>query len=69
MARSNLILGIDIGSICVHIALIDRLGSVVHTDFKLHKGAIKPCLEALLERISWDQVGYVAVTSDSPAWI
>ncbi len=77
-SKSN-ILGIDVGSVYIHIALINLQGRLIKTDSINHHGEIKQCLSNLLNKINLNkinlnkincnEINYVAVTNSSPSYI
>jgi predicted CoA-substrate-specific enzyme activase len=58
-------LGIDVGSVSVAIALIDRHDQVLHTGYAFHKGRIPKALFSLLKGIDINNIGAVGYTSSS----
>ncbi len=56
------ILGIDIGSVCVSMALVSDNGSVVHHQVQPHQGNVISCLETLLDMVPKKQASYIALT-------
>ncbi len=63
MTLSSNILGVDVGSVCIHIALVNQNGNLIHTDSTHHHGEIKQCLSTMINKININEVKYVAVTS------
>lgn len=69
MNNHSHILGIDIGSISIHIVLINGEKKIIHTATTTHYGEIKHGLSQLMEDIEISRIQYVAVTSSSPSYI
>ena len=69
MISSSFILGIDIGSVSIHIAALNDEGVLVHTDTATHHGEVKQCLLKLVEPIDIKQLQYIAATDASPNFI
>ena len=69
MALSSNILGIDVGSVSIHMAVLTYDRNIVHTDTCYHHGEIKQCLSKLLENIDIKNIHYVAVTDATPSII
>ncbi|MBN2078752.1 MAG: CoA activase [Spirochaetes bacterium] len=61
------ILGIDIGSIAISIAELDRERRVVRSDYAFHHGAIAEALATMLEGFELSRIGGVAATSSTPS--
>ncbi|NOX32555.1 MAG: CoA activase [Deltaproteobacteria bacterium] len=69
MKVSSNILGIDVGSVSIHIVLADDEGNIVHTDSCCHHGEVKQCLSKLIKKIDIKNIRYVAATDSSPSFI
>ncbi|MBU8909961.1 MAG: CoA activase [Desulfobacterales bacterium] len=69
MKFSSHILGIDVGSVSIHIALINNEGNLVHTATCYHHGEVKQCLLKLISNVDIDHIHYVAVTDSTPSFI
>ncbi len=69
MIPSSNILGIDVGSVCIHIAVIDTEGRLVHTDSIHHHGEIKQCLSKLIKKTDINKIHYIAATNATPSYI
>ena len=63
--RKNL-LGIDIGSVSISLAVIDESNRIIQTAYTFHKGQIIECLTNLLEGIDLSQIKSIGYTSSSP---
>lgn len=63
------ILGIDVGSVSIHIAVLDNRGNIVHTDNCSHQGEIKHNFLKLIKRIDVDNLWCVAVTDSTPSFV
>ncbi|MCG8636976.1 MAG: acyl-CoA dehydratase activase [Desulfobacterales bacterium] len=69
MKDTQMILGIDVGSVSVSISAIDGRGKPVFHDSSYHHGEVKKALAGLLEKISLGSVVHVAKTSSTPSFI
>lgn len=63
------ILGIDIGSVSIHIALLTSDATVVSTKSEAHHGDIRHCLFNLIQQIPTDQIRYIAATDSASSFI
>ncbi|HVP17485.1 MAG TPA: acyl-CoA dehydratase activase, partial [Spirochaetia bacterium] len=63
------VLGIDIGSVCISLAVIDPGGETRKTDYRFHKGKVRETLRSMLEELGAIQVSGIACTSCSPTMI
>ena len=69
MASSSNILGIDVGSVSIHIVVLSCEGDIVHTDTCSHHGEVKQCLSKLIGNIDIKNINYVAATDSTPSFI
>ncbi|WP_299980622.1 acyl-CoA dehydratase activase [Desulfobacula sp.] len=69
MKPSSNILGIDVGSVSIHIVALNDEGNIVHTDTCYHHGEVKQCLSKLIKNIDLKNIGHVAVTDPTPSFI
>ncbi len=69
MEKSSVILGIDAGSVAVHIAVVDINGTLLHKASDYHHGDVKACLSAMLDHDIISSVTHVAKTASTPAVI
>jgi len=69
MTTVSNILGIDVGSVSIHIVVVTGQGHLVHTDTCYHHGEIKQCLLKLLGKIDITPIHYVGVTDPTPSII
>ena len=60
------IVGIDIGSVALAIAVVDQQGALVHSDYRFHQGAISDTLRSMLIGIDISRIGGVAMTASGP---
>lgn len=60
------ILGIDIGSVSISIALIDEKKSIIQTSYLPHEGTIKKTLTNELSKYPLSEIDAVAITNDTP---
>jgi predicted CoA-substrate-specific enzyme activase len=63
---SKNILGIDIGSVSIALAVIDENSRIVQTFYSFHKGQIAGCLSKILEGIDLSQIKSIGYTSSTP---
>ena len=66
MNKRKYLLGIDIGSVSVSLAVIDESNHVVQTAYTFHKGQIVECLTNLLGDIDLSLIKSIGYTSSSP---
>jgi predicted CoA-substrate-specific enzyme activase len=59
------ILGLDIGSVSVSVAVTDRKGRIIHSGYDFHKGRIPETLFTLLGKIETEDIRTVGYTSSS----
>ena len=64
-----MILGIDIGSVMVSLASVDRTGSVLETRYEAHHGQARSVTSCLLREISLQGVEAVACTAGTPRFV
>ena len=69
MAFLSNILGIDVGSVSIHIAVLSYEGNIVYTDTCSHHGEVKQCLSKLIGKIDIKNINYVAATDSTPSFI
>ncbi|MCD4677942.1 MAG: acyl-CoA dehydratase activase [Desulfobacula sp.] len=69
MKSSSHILGIDVGSVSIHIAVLNDEGNLIHTDSCYHHGEVKQSLVKLIKNIDIKTIGYVASTDSTPSFI
>ena len=62
-------LGIDVGSVSIGIALIDKGNQIIHTSYTFHKGQILEKLRKSLEGIETEKVKAIGFTSSGPPLI
>ena len=61
------VMGIDIGSVALSLALIDEKGSVVNSSYQFHHGSIGETLRLMLNNIDIGRIGGIAMTLSGPA--
>ncbi|MFP4531797.1 MAG: acyl-CoA dehydratase activase [Desulfobacterales bacterium] len=66
---SNHILGIDIGSVSISLALVTPAQDIVQTGYGFHHGDIPACLETLLADVDIFSIAGVAATDGTPELI
>ncbi len=60
------VLGVDVGSVAVSLAVVNEEGRVLFTAYRPHEGAIRTALQSLLEEIDIASVSAVAATLSGP---
>src|SRR4030042_5806057 len=61
------VMGIDIGSVALSLALIDEKGGVVNSSYQFHHGSIGETLRLRLNNIDIGRIGGIAMTLSGPA--
>ncbi|MBU2628197.1 MAG: CoA activase, partial [Proteobacteria bacterium] len=69
MKSSSQILGLDVGSVSIHMVVLSSKGSIVQKNTSCHHGEVKQCLTNLLEKIDIKKIHHVAVTDSTPSFI
>ncbi|NDY71649.1 CoA activase [Desulfobacter hydrogenophilus] len=67
MEKSTEILGIDVGSVSVHLAIVDMSGNLLHKASEYHHGDVRACLAKMLAHKALSSVTHVAKTASTPA--
>jgi len=67
MEKPATILGIDAGSVSVHLAVIDINGNLLHNASEYHHGDVRACLANMLTHKALSSVTHVAKTASTPA--
>lgn len=60
------VLGVDIGSVAISMALLNVEGRLQRSAYAVHHGAIRETLRTLLAELGLDEVPYLARTAGSP---
>ena len=60
------LIGVDIGSVSIAIALLDSEREVQRFEYRPHRGKVRETLESILDEIKPGPVSGVAITSGSP---
>ena len=60
------ILGIDVGSVALSLALVDEKGTVASSAYRFHYGAIRETLRSMMDDIDVRRIGGVAMTLSGP---
>ena len=63
------ILGIDIGSVSIHIVLLTHDGDIIHSASAIHHGDVRQCFSKLTEKIDLLRIAYVGATDATPLFI
>jgi len=66
MTKRKNLLGIDVGSISVSIAVIDDSDRIIHTSYTFHKGQIAQSLAKLLKEVDLSKIKSAGYTSSTP---
>ncbi len=69
MTPSTHILGLDVGSVSIHIVVLDTAGKIVHKDTSYHLGEVKQCLKRLTSNQIVENITHIAVTESTPSFI
>ncbi|WP_020585855.1 acyl-CoA dehydratase activase [Desulfobacter curvatus] len=69
MEKSATILGIDAGSVSVHLAIVDMNGTLLHKASDYHHGDVRACLTKMIKHEALSSVTHVAKTASTPAHI
>ncbi|MFW6429097.1 MAG: acyl-CoA dehydratase activase [Desulfosalsimonas sp.] len=64
--KSNLILGIDVGSVSAGLAVLTAEKNIIHTDYRFHHGDIAATLEDMIASAGISAPAAVAATHDTP---
>ena len=67
METSATILGIDTGSVSVHLAVVDMNGNLLHKASEYHHGDVRACITKMLTHKIISSVTHVATTASTPA--
>ena len=60
------VIGIDIGSVALSLAVVNAGGAVVHSSYKFHRGAIAETLREMLDEVDIKTTGGIAMTASGP---
>ncbi|MCP3875850.1 MAG: CoA activase [Desulfobacteraceae bacterium] len=69
MESSSHILGLDVGSVSIHIVVLDLKGKIIHKGTADHLGEVKQCLSHLISKLCLKKISYVSVTDSTPSFI
>ncbi len=69
MQRVHYVLGIDIGSVAVGLAVVDGSKNIVQTGYAFHHGELEKTMRRLLEGFDLSRVERVAATASTPALV
>ena len=62
------ILGVDIGSVSIHMVLLTLKGEIVFFSSATHHGEVKQCFLKMIENVEIKRIGYVAATDSTPSF-
>ena len=60
------VVGIDIGSVALSVAVVDTGGVLVHSSYKFHRGAIAETMKEMLHEVDIKTTGGIAMTASGP---
>lgn len=60
------VIGIDIGSVAISLAVLNDSGEIVTSSYQFHQGAIAETLRSILRGIDPQRIGGIAMTSSGP---
>lgn len=66
MNKRNNLLGVDIGSVSIGAAVVDKYDQILQTYYFFHKGKIEECVSRLLAEIDLSQIKSIGCTSSTP---
>ncbi len=66
---SSCILGVDVGSVSIHIVILTLQGKINYSSTSAHHGEVKQCFLKLMEKIDIKKIIYVAATDATPSFI
>ncbi len=69
MVRNQHILGVDIGSVSIGLAVINRARKIVESDHCFHHGDIAGSLDRLLQRFNLSRISHIAATASTPRMV
>ncbi|HBG18108.1 MAG TPA: CoA activase [Desulfobulbaceae bacterium] len=69
MTSYSAVLGIDIGSVAVGVAVLDNRRQILFSGYAFHKGDVAGTLKALLKDQDLTKIGHVAATASTPSSI
>ena len=69
MNASSSILGIDIGSVSIHMAVLSFKGSIVFSSSAAHHGEVRQCLLKMIQNVDIKQINYIAATDGTPSFV
>ena len=66
MKKSTAVLGIDAGSVSVHVAVVDETGNLLYKASDYHQGDVNACISNLLDQKILSSVTHIAKTASTP---
>ena len=61
------VLGIDIGSVSISLALLNEQKEIIKTDYTFHEGLIASKLTSMFSQFNLQNIKDIAVTSSAPS--
>ncbi len=61
------VLGVDIGSVSISLALLNEQKEILKTDYAFHEGLIASKLSSMFSQINFQNIKGIAVTSSTPS--
>ncbi len=66
---SSCILGVDIGSVSVHVVLLTLKGKMIYSSSTPHHGDVRQCLLKIIQAMDIEQIGYIGATDCTPTFV
>ncbi len=60
------VVGIDIGSVAISLVEVDKKGTISHSAYQFHSGAISETLRLMLSNVDISRIGGIAMTLSGP---
>ena len=67
MNKNSYVLGIDVGSVSISVAAVDRHRNVAQQAYEFHRGRILACLQNILSGFDISRICGIASTSSTPS--
>jgi predicted CoA-substrate-specific enzyme activase len=67
MNKSSYVLGIDVGSVSISVAAVDRYRNVVQPAYEFHQGRILACIKNILSDFDLSRICGIASTASTPS--
>ncbi|MFA5902696.1 MAG: acyl-CoA dehydratase activase [Desulfobacula sp.] len=63
------ILGIDIGSVSIHMIVLSFKGNIIFSSSAAHHGEVRQCLLKMIRNVDTKQINYIAATDGTPSFV